>query len=177
MAVIFIALAVACSSDGGSAHASDRGAGLRTASLPAAQAASAYAAALREAFDVGPGLALLIDPALLPRSRGSASTQRLAAGVVRGLRTRGVIQGNCQPRGGTKSLAPICPISTPGYVIRVSDIFEVARDTVQLYLTAERFRAARDSARFAPPLNMEQRYTLARRGPRWAVASKEQLVP
>lgn len=168
-------LAGACTSkDAGSS--SDRGAGLEVASLPASERASAYAAAVREAFDVGPGLVLLLDPDVLPSARSGKTTHELPADVIRRLRGTGVIQGTCQPRSATERRAPICTARSAGYVIRLSDIFRIASDSVQLYLTAERYRPSQDSTRAASPLRLEQRYNLARHGNAWVVATKERLV-
>jgi hypothetical protein len=168
-------LAGACTSnDAGSS--SDRGAGLEVASLPASDRASAYAAAVREAFDVGPGLVLLLDPNVLPSARSGKTTHEVPSDVIRRLRGAGVIQGTCQPHSRTERMAPICTARTAGYIVRVSDIFRLATDSVQLYLTAERYRPSRDSTRAASRLRLEQRYSLARHGNAWVVATKERLV-
>ena len=166
----------ACTSDGKGAHASGRGAGLDPASLPASASAAAYAAALGQAFDIGPGLVLLLDPTLLPSAGSGNATRELAPDVARRLRSTGVTQGTCEPRPGRSGAAPTCAARMAGYVVRVSDIFRLARDTVQLYVTAERYRPARDSTHFASPLRFEQRYSLARHGGGWVVVTQERLV-
>lgn len=166
----------ACGTEGNGSHASDRGAGLKVASLPASQQAAAYGAALRAAFNVGPGLVLLVDPMLLPRARGGSSTQKVPADVVRRLAGSGVTQGTCTPRSGSSGVPPICPSRMAGYVIQVSSIFRVAPDTVQLYATAERFRPTSDTTHAASPLRFEQRYLLARSGGAWEVVSQERVL-
>ena len=171
-----LALLVAACASEREDDANARGAGLSVASLSDAERAGAYAVALRGAFDVGPGLVLLLDPAVLPRTRGAQAANELPAEVVRVLRATGTIQGTCVPVGGAQKSAPICAADSVGYVVRVSDIFRLAGDTVQLYLTAETFRPSRDTTAFQPPLRLEQRYGLVRRGGGWVVAQKERLV-
>lgn len=175
IAAMCIAFA-ACNSKGNGSHASDRGAGLSVASLPAAQQASAYATALRSAFDVGPGLVLLVDPMLLPSERDASATEKVPADVVHRLDASGVTQGTCQPHSGNGREPPICSAQMAGYVVQLSKIFRVARDTVQLYATAERYRPTSDTIHFASPLHFEQRYLLARRGGGWEVVSQERLL-
>ncbi|HJU88984.1 MAG TPA: hypothetical protein VJ672_06295 [Gemmatimonadaceae bacterium] len=154
-----------------------RGAGLPAADLPIGRRASAYATGMRGMFDVGPGLVLLLDPALLPRSRTAEPEDSATSDLIQALRETRTIQGTCAPRRGTdRRSAPICEASAAGYIIRVSDIFQASGDTVQLYVTAERYRAARDTAGFQPPLRIEQRYDLTPRGDAWSVARKARLV-
>lgn len=173
-AFLLLAVVAGC---GHETHASDRGAGLTVATLPASERASVYAAALRGAFDMSPRLVLLVDTAVLPRDRGGESTDAVPADVVHRLRAAGVVQGTCRPRSRGDRVAPICPARRPGYVVQFSDVFNLARDTVQLYVTAERFRATSDSTSPAPPLQFEQRYDLARRRGAWRVTTKARLVP
>jgi hypothetical protein len=174
-AFLLLAVGAACGR-GHETHASDRGAGLTVATLSASEQAAAYAAALREAFDMGPRLVLLVDTAVLPSDRSGESTHALPADVVQRLRAVGVVQGTCRPRSGGDRVAPICAARRPGYVVQFSDVFNLARDTVQLYVTAERFRATSDSTSPASPLYFEQRYNLARRRGAWRVTTKARLV-
>ena len=156
--------------------ASDRGAGLSTVELSAAEQAGAYAAALRGAFDVGPGLVLLVDPLLLPRGRDDEVSDSLAPGVVAALRSAGVAQGSCRPMTTDARMAPVCQASDAGYVVRLSPIFGLAGDTVQLYVTAHSYRPSSDTSTYQAPIRLEQRYALAKRGQRWTVARKERLA-
>ncbi|MGH7718339.1 MAG: hypothetical protein ACREON_05785 [Gemmatimonadaceae bacterium] len=167
-------IALSCSRDDGGPNA--RGAGLRSVTLPAAQSAQAYGEAMRGAFDVGPGLVLLLDPAILPRARDGEPPGLIPRDVVREMRDIRVIQGTCDPRGRSEKAAPICAADAAGYIVRVSELYGVAPDSVQLYVTAERYRPASDTSGFQPPLQLEQRYTLARRGDSWRVARKERLL-
>jgi hypothetical protein len=170
-----LALAAACSSERGG-EATGRGAGLQPATLSAADQASAYATALRAAFEIQPNLVLLLDPTLLPSARSGKATRDLSPDVIRRLRSTGVVQGTCQPTGRGVHASPICTAGRAGYVIRVSDIFRLPGDSVQLYLTAERYRAARDTSGYQPPLQFEQRHQLVRRNGAWVVARQERLV-
>lgn len=154
---------------------SDRGAGLETAELTAEQRASAYAVAINGAFTLQPALVLLLNPAVLPRRRDAAPSDTLSPEVVRRLQARGVIQGTCTATAPSPRSAPICQARAAGYEIQFSDIFRIARDTIQLYLRAERYRASRDTLSYQPPLEFEQRYTLARSPEGWVEARKERL--
>ena len=165
----------ACSSERGS-DATGRGAGLQPATLSAAEQASAYATALRAAFEIQPNLVLLVDPTLLPSARSGKATRDLPADVIARLRSPGVVQGTCQPTRRDVRASPVCPAQRAGYVIRVSDIFRLPGDSVQLYLTAERYRAARDTSSYQPPLQFEQRFQLVRRNGGWVVSKQERLV-
>ncbi|HJU65563.1 MAG TPA: hypothetical protein VJ596_07785, partial [Gemmatimonadaceae bacterium] len=109
-----------------------RGAGLRSAALQPATRAEAYATALRGVFDVGPGLVLLLDPRVLPRSRIGESRGQVPQEVVHVLRASGAIHGTCQADTTAEKAAPICAAESAGYIIRVSDVFAMAGDTVQL---------------------------------------------
>lgn len=138
--------------------------------------AGAYAEALRGAFDVGPGLVLLLDPAMLPRERTAEARDTLDPGVVRALARTGTVQGTCAPEIGDPRTAPICAATTAGYIVRVSPIFQAAGDTVQLFVTAERYRPSGDTTGFQPPLRIEQRYDLTPARAGWTVARKARLA-
>src|SRR5512143_2599711 len=76
-----------------------RGRGLSTASLSPTEQARIYAAAARGAFDVDdPGLSLLFDRRLLPRTVGLAPAGIVSDDVVAELRRRGAIKGICEPK-------------------------------------------------------------------------------
>lgn len=166
----------ACSGHGGTSSPNDRGAGLAVENLSADQQAAAYAAALSGAFDLGPQLVLLLDPAVLPRQRGSESSDSLPAAVARALASRGVIQGLCTAAPSPSRDAPICHAQSAGYKVQFSPVFRLARDTAQVYLVAERFRPASESAGYQPPLQFEQRYALVRAGQRWRIVREERLT-
>ena len=170
-----LTLVAACSSER-SRDATGRGAGLQPATLPAAEQASAYEAALRAAFEIQPNLVLLVDPMLLPSARSGKSPRALPAYVIGLLRSTGIVQGTCRPIERGARTTPACPAGRAGYVIRVSDIFRLPGDSVQLYLTAERYRAARDTSGYQSPFQFEQRFQLVRRNGGWVVSKQERLV-
>lgn len=169
-------LIAACSGNGGRSSASDRGAGLDVAKLPADQQAAAYTAALGGAFDLGPSLVLLLDRATLPRRRGAEPSDTIPAAVARALESRGVIQGFCAAVPASPRAAPICKAQSAGYKVRFSPVFRLARDSVQVYLVGERYRATTDTTGYQPPLQFEQRYALVRSGQQWRVARSERLT-
>jgi hypothetical protein len=154
----------------------DRGAGLPVATLSDADRAAAYAVVLRGTFDIAPGLVLLLDRAVLPRGRDEPATDTLSAGLARALAATGVTQGTCVPVSGAGRVAPICPGAAAGYAVRFSDPYQGGKDTIQVFVTAERFRPSRDTTGRQPPLRLEQRYSLRKRGTRWEVARKDRLV-
>ena len=166
----------ACSGQDGKGSANDRGAGLEIEKLPAEQQAAAYAAALGGAFDLGPQLVLLLDPAALPRRRGAESSDTIPAAVASALSSRGVIQGSCTAVAPSARDAPICNAQSAGYKVQFSPVFRLARDTAQVYLVAERYRPRSDSTGYQPPLEFEQRYALVRSGRQWRVARSERLT-
>jgi predicted small secreted protein len=125
--------AVACNT-GADAGDDIRGGGAPSAKLNAAQKAGAYDAALREAFNVDSELVLLIDRSILPRSGGWESRDTLDAAVVRELRSAGAIRGECVPVRKDTKHGPTCVSNAPGYVVRVTDLFQVRGDTVRMFL-------------------------------------------
>ena len=60
--------------------------------------------------------------------------------------------------------------AAPGYVVRASDVFRVAGDTVQLHLAAERYRTPQGDPQEA--LSFEKVYKLAARGDGWRVVGE-----
>lgn len=151
-----------------------RGRGLEIESLPAAEQAQVYTAAVRSAFDVGPGLVLLVHPRLLPREAGQAGGDSVPADVVRALRQAGTIAGTCEPQRADRAALPRCDATSAGYVVRFSDVLRVATDTVQVYLDAEQYTVPG-----APPqqvFQFEKAYQLVRQQGRWRVV-REGRVP
>jgi hypothetical protein len=153
-----------------------RSAGRPRAELRPADAASAYVAALHEAFEINSGLFLLLDPAVLPRSGGYATSVNLSQPALRALRATNVVRGVCRPERPKVGYAPRCDVAAQGYAVRVSDIFQLPGDTVRLYLTAERFTSKRDTSGYHPAFAFEERYQLVRRGGQWVVVKKERKM-
>ena len=175
---LFLGLAcIACSGRGeGGSGGPARGSGLAVAALPAGEIASAYDAALHQAFDRGPALSLLLSPALLPRSGGYDTTARVPDTLARALQSTGAFRGICMPNHDRRKNAPHCDAELPGYAIRVSEAFIMPGDSLRIYLTAERYRGRPDRARYASPLAFEERYTLVRERGGWSVARKERMM-
>ena len=152
-----------------------RGAGLGTASLPVADQARSYGAALRTAFELGPELSLLLDPGKLPRGSGEAARDSMPHDVARAMLESGVIQGQCEPKPGARAhYAPICEAPIPGYVVRVSDVYELGRDSLQLHVLIRRY----DTPTTGPhsEFAFEEAYQLVRRDGDWRVVRKARLA-
>jgi predicted small secreted protein len=166
--------AVACNT-GADAGDDIRGGGAPSAKLNAAQKAGAYDAALREAFNVDSELVLLIDRSILPRSGGWESRDTLDAAVVRELRSAGAIRGECVPVRKDTKHGPTCVSNAPGYVVRVTDLFQVRGDTVRMFLAADRFHTATGIGP-AQKFSFESGYELLRKNGKWAVVREGRRI-
>ena len=166
--------AVACNT-GADAGDDIRGGGAPSAKLNATQKAGAYDAALREAFNVDSELVLLIDRSILPRSGGWESRDTLDAAVVRELRSAGAIRGECVPVRKDTKHGPTCVSNAPGYVVRVTDLFEVRGDTVRMFLAADRFHTATGIGP-AQKFSFESGYELLRKNGKWAVVREGRRI-
>ena len=177
ISAVLLALPTACTEAPADEQSpQSRSAGHTRARLQPADAAAAYVAALREAFEINSGLVLLLDPAILPRAGGYATSVRVPEPHVRALLATDAIRGVCRPDRPNPKYAPRCDVPSQGYAIRVSDIFQLAADTMQLYLTAERFTSKRDTSGYHPAFAFEERYRLLRRGNGWTVLKKERKM-
>lgn len=147
-----------------------RGGGLPSAQLGAADRAGAYDAALRSAFDADSALVLLVEPHVLPRDGSyGVKSPTLGDDVVRSLRQAGMVNGTCEPQRPDAKHAPRCAAPLPGYVVRFSEPYQMGRDTLRLFLYAERFRTAAGvgpNGRF----DFETGFQVVRDGNRWRVA-------
>ena len=169
----FVMLAVACSpSDQEDANVA-RGRGLAPAALPIEGEAAVYEAATRAAFDLGPGLVLLIHPLELPRTAGYAGGDSVSRALIAALRARNVISGTCMPQRDAPRNTPRCAINVPGYIVRASDVLRVSADTVEIYYSAERFGAA--TGQRPQALRFEKIYQLVGRGTAWRVAREARV--
>jgi len=165
-----LALSLACGPDDGGEGDVARGRGLEAAALPAAARAQVYEAVLRAAFEVEPSLTLLLDPRLLPRTAGLEGGQAVPADLAPALRRRGVVQGTCTPRSDEGQPVPRCDARAAGYVVRFSDVFRVAPDSVQVHLAAERYDTPTSTT--VEALRFEKVYQLVRQGDGWRVAQE-----
>lgn len=144
-----------------------RGRGHASADVAMPLRVRAYSAAMRTAFDVGPSLHLLVDPTYLPRSSGYGAGDSVPVALLSALENAGVVQGRCAPPREGDGKAPSCPARQPGYVVRVSDLFQLGRDSVELYVLSEIYAPA---AGVRPqPFSFEMAYQLVRRGESWRV--------
>ncbi|GAC1649439.1 MAG: hypothetical protein NVS4B3_06520 [Gemmatimonadaceae bacterium] len=166
----------ACASASHDPNLHPRGSGLAAAALPPPELAAAFDASLREAFDVGPDLSLLLNPALLPRAGGYDTATPVADDLSRALMARALFAGSCAPTRDRARNAPRCDATRAGYAIRVSDAFRMPGDSLRLYLAAERYRSRADSAHYVAPFAFEERYTLVRERGAWIVARKERMM-
>ncbi|HEV7993378.1 MAG TPA: hypothetical protein VGP25_16250 [Gemmatimonadaceae bacterium] len=166
-----LALCVSCTKEEGPVQV--RGAGLQLATLDVAQQAAVNAAAVRAAFDPDPSLSLLADPVYLPRTAGRDGGGSVAPALIARMKQQGVVRGTCQtPREGPKAV-PVCPAAMPGYVVRFSEIFQLGKDSVEVYLGATRYRRAPKEP--AEVLTFERAYQLVRSRGDWLVMREARL--
>ena len=151
-----------------------RGPGLATTHLPVAAKVAIYDAALREAFDVGPGLTLLLDPRFLPRTTGLGPGTPVPKELVDALQRQRVVQGICQPPVSESREAPKCEVANPGYIVRFSDVFRVAGDSVQLHVAVQQYNTETSAA--APVLRFEKAYQVVGSGTKWRVARQGRVT-
>lgn len=171
--MLLLLLAGACApSDDADANIA-RGRGLKPASLPVSAQAAIYDAATRAAFDVGPGLDLLLHPLKLPRSAGYTGGDSVPHDLIAALRARNVVTGTCTPQRDTPRNTPRCPVNMAGYIIRASDVLRVGGDTVEVYYQAERFGPA--TGQRPEALRFEKIYQLVGSGTSWRVAREARV--
>lgn len=168
--VLGLVLLLACGED---ASKYARGRGLEVAQLSAADRAKIYAASLGGAFDLDPGLSLLVDTTMLTRVGGDGPGAALGTDVRAALRGTGVTKGECTPQRRAPTRTPVCRADLPGYVVRFSDVFAMAGDSVQTHLLADRYDtpATGEHNRF----RIEQAYQLVRRNGGWSVVRKARI--
>lgn len=144
-----------------------RGPGLKVTQLPVPAKVAIYDAALKTAFDVGPGLTLLLDPRFLPRISGLGPGTPVPKNLVDALQERGVVQGTCLPPAEATREAPRCEVASPGYIVRFSDVFRTRGDSVQLHIAVERYNTSTSAK--SEILRFEKAYQVVGRGTTWRV--------
>lgn len=170
---LLLGIGAACSSgDSGDSNVA-RGRGLQPASLPVAAQAAIYEQASRAAFNLGPGLILLIHPLELPRTAGYAGGDSVPKELIAALRKRNVVSGTCTPERDNPRNTPRCPVNVPGYIVRASDVLRVSPDTVEIYYSAERFGAV--TGQRPEALRFEKIYQLVGTGTDWRVAREARV--
>jgi hypothetical protein len=167
---MLLLLLAAC---GGSANAGPRADRRGTSSeivrLAADRRAAAIEAALRTSFDLeNSSLVLVLDPTGLPAGGGYVGEEQVPAELAAALVRAGTVRGSCVPSRRAAGRAPLCPTPTPGYAVRVSDVFRANGDTLRLYVSAERVQPAADSS-YAKAFAFEGRYLIVPRGDGWTV--------
>ena len=165
-------VALACKGEDGPRES--RGRGLTVAELSPTEQARVYRAALSSAFDLGPGLVLMIHPRLLPREAGTSGGEAVPEAVIRAMRQAGTIAGTCEPVAPSRDALPRCDASAAGYVVRYSPVLGLNGDSVQVYLSAEQYTVPG-----APPqqiFRFEKAYQIVKRGGNWRVV-REGRVP
>jgi hypothetical protein len=150
-----------------------RGRGLAPVTMQPAAEASVVDAAVRASFDMDPGLVLLAHPRRLPRTAGYEGGEAIPAPLVEALRSRGVVQGTCEPRHEAARDTPRCRGAQAGYVIRVTTPFKSGGDTIQINFMAETFAAATGARPQA--LRFEKIYRLVGSGTSWRVAQEARV--
>ena len=135
---LLFANVIACG--GGEGDGPDvRGSGLRAAAVNDQSRAAIYDAALRQAFDVDSSLILLVDPAILPRNGTFARGAKLSDATIQALHRAGMTRGTCEAVDDGRHAAQ-CAAAGPGYVVRLTDVYQELGDTVRVFVAAQRFR-------------------------------------
>lgn len=152
-----------------------RGAGLEVANLPVADAVAVYRAALGGSFTLDdPSLSILVDSLLLPREPGLAGGTPMSPELRSALRAAGLSKGTCTIPV-TKARDPlVCEALRAGYAVRVSDLFALGRDSVQVSVVVEQY--AIPNGPRAERLRFERAYHVVRRAGRWR-AVREARMP
>lgn len=145
-----------------------RGPGLKLTQLPVASKVAVYDVALRSAFDLGPGLVLMLDPRFLPRESGLGPGRPMPKPLIDALRQRRVVHGICEPPAEASRQAPVCEASGPGYIVRFSDVFRMGGDSVQLHIAVERFNTR--TSMQSEILRFEKAFQVVGNGTTWRVA-------
>jgi hypothetical protein len=172
-ALTALLLAAACGGAPSDDALTVRGRGLAPATLSVASSAAVYDAAARAAFDVGPGLVLLLHPRQLPRTAGTDGGEPVAPALVRALREAAVVRGLCEPKHDMPRDTPHCGSQQAGYVVRATPVLQMPGDTLELYFAAEAFGSQRGPRPVA--LRFEKIYQLVPSGERWRVAREARV--
>lgn len=152
-----------------------RGRGLQPAALAVAAEAQIHDAVARSAFDPSPDLHLLMSSRRLPRTAGVIGGPPTSPALLRALRGGGMIEGSCAaPADSAAGAVPLCKAGAPGYLLRTTQPLQLAGDTVQIYLRADRYTIPGAPAPEA--FHFEKAYQLVPRDGRWRVV-REGRVP
>jgi hypothetical protein len=163
LAAVVATVAVVQACAGEAAIDESRSEGHPVASLELNEQVGVYRAAINTAFDVGPGLVLLLHQTHLPQGAGFDGGSPQSDALYDALQEARLLQGRCSPSRPSNQLrAPVCDMPESGYVLRASEIFQRSTDTLQFYLHSEVYatRAGPGMDAFA----FEMAYRLVRTG-------------
>ena len=148
-----------------------RSEGMSVIARPVVIHARIFEAAARAAFDFGPGLVLLLDPTHLPPGSGYEGGPPVPDSLRDALIAAGVVAGTCTPKRESDQRAPTCAADRSGYVLRASELFGGAGDTVQMYLASEVYASSKGPGQ--QPFAFEMAYKLVPgSGGRWRVVAE-----
>jgi len=93
--------------------------------------------------------------------------------VVRALHDQGTVRGTCQapPEGTRKTIN--CGAPRPGYVVRFSEVFRLAADSVQVYVGVQKYDTPESGATEA--LQFENVYQVVRHDGDWSAAREARI--
>jgi hypothetical protein len=152
-----------------------RGAGLEVARLPLNDAVAVYRAALGGSFTMGdPSLSILVDSLLLPREPGLQGGTPVSPELRAALKAAGISRGTCSIPVTRTRQPLICEAERAGYAVRLSDLFALGRDSIQVSVVVEQY--AIPNGPRAERLRFERAYHVARRGRNWR-AVREARMP
>ena len=115
-----------------------RGAGLQADTLMLNDQVLVYRAMLWASFPMDdPNISILVDPLLLPRSQGLIGGDAMTEEVLSAMKAMGVSRGTCSIPVRSSAAPFVCPAEKPGYVVRFSQPYRVAADTLQVHLVAQ----------------------------------------
>jgi hypothetical protein len=153
-----------------------RGAGLRVDSLPPNDVVRVYQATLGAAFPMAdPSLSLLVDPLLLPRSKGLAGGDRMPPTVRSALQRERLVKGICQVPLEKTRTPLVCRADRPGYVVRLSAPLALGagHDSVQVHLVVQQYAIPKGPV--AERLRFERAYHVVRSGRTWRAVGEARL--
>jgi len=167
-ALLALVAVVACAKKDDFADAV-RGRRLSVAVVTAPVQAAINRAAVSEAFTIEPSLVLMLDTMYLPRTGGLAGVKPVPLPVRAAMRNSGLIEGICQLSTTDDRHTPVCATATAGYIVRFSEIFRIAPDTVQVHLLSVRYQTP--TSRPTESLRFERAYRIVGSGNKWRAVS------
>lgn len=152
-----------------------RGGTSKVAAISPAAEAQVVDAAVHAAFDVEPALNLRMHPLRLPRTAGDSGGEPVPAALVSALRAKGLVIGSCEPVRSAPKNTPHCSTPQAGYIIRPSNVFALPKDTLEVYLSAEKYGAS--TGQKPEALRFEKVYLVVKDGASYRVAREGRIRP